>query len=336
MRDTAQVLVHESEFPSANLGLLQNGLNRRVLPQKFLYQSHGQTARWVALHRAWSPAQRDNECSRLYQQAAEWAASLVPTPLVHLAGLACGNGHKEIVLASALRARGKTVIFSAVETGLPMALTATNEFAQAHHGLQTNSVLADLPHTQTLPALLRQLEPAGAARILTLFGVVHTFEPTELLPKILNAVRSQDLLLLSLNMAPANSYESSLERILTQYDNPETYAWLEGALLELGFERGDCQIQFLIAESPTTPGLRRFLATAHLQRPRTIEIGGRASSFQTGDQIQLFYSYRYTRNTARELIVGAGLDVVAEFIAANEEEGVFLCRRAAPTNPGGK
>src|SRR5918996_1606927 len=127
MDTVAQVTVHESEFPEANAALLREGLRARSLSQKFLYQSPAQTARWLALHRAYSPAISDPDCLRIYAEAFAAAASASREPISHVVSLGCGGGQKDVRLLLALRGAGRTVIYTPADTSVAMVLTAQSE-----------------------------------------------------------------------------------------------------------------------------------------------------------------------------------------------------------------
>ena len=50
--------------------------------------------------------------------------------------------------------------------------------------------------------------------------------------------------------------------------------------------------------------------------------------FKAGEMIRLFFSYRYTPELVRKILVRHGLEVCGQWITRSEEEGVFLCRSA--------
>jgi hypothetical protein len=59
-----------------------------------------------------------------------------------------------------------------------------------------------------------------------------------------------------------------------------------------------------------------------------MEVEGEAFAFRPGDDVQLFFSYRYTPSLVRVALGGNGLTVLDEWITKSGEEGVFLCRRS--------
>jgi uncharacterized SAM-dependent methyltransferase len=322
----ATVLVHESEFPEANMELLKRGLKERDMSAKFLYQSHAQTARWLALHRAYSPALLDQDCTRIYEEAFDRATGLATEALAHVASIGCGSGQKDTQLLRALRQQGKTVLYTPVDTSLAMVLTAQTTARSALRGLQCHPLVLDLPACTTMPALLKGGDPVGSQRFMLFLGMLHTFEAREVLPRLVNAVRSQDLFVVSANMAPENGYDEAMERILPQYDNALTQEWLWGALLELGFRREDGAIKVRVVKGEKE--LKRFEARFEAGRDCEVSVGGELFGFKQGESMRLFFSYRYHPRMVESTLRDFEIEVMERWVTRSEEEGVFLCKRA--------
>jgi hypothetical protein len=113
-----------------------------------------------------------------------------------------------------------------------------------------------------------------------------------------------------------------VQRILPQYDNPQTREWLITFLLDLGVERVDGDIKFQI-ESDRSGSLKRVVANFEFKRPREIQIEPERFNFARGDTIRLFFSYRYTPALISEHLARYGFAVHEQWVAASEEEGVF-------------
>jgi L-histidine N-alpha-methyltransferase len=156
--------------------------------------------------------------------------------------------------------------------------------------------------------------------------MIPNFEPDVILPGLARLVRPADWLLFSANLAPGPDYAAGVQRILPQYDNPLTRDWLMAFLLDLGVERGDGDVRFVIRDDGGS-GLKRVTANFLFARDRQIEIENKRFEFRAGETIRLFFSYRYTPPLVRSLLGRHGLGVFAEWITKSAEEGVFLCRR---------
>src|SRR2546427_174873 len=94
-----------------------------------------------------------------------------------------------------------------------------------------------------------------ALRLISFLGMIPNFEPQIILPRLAALLRPKDYLLLSANLAPGADYAAGVQRILPLYDNDLTRDWLLTFLLDLGVERGDGKIRFVIEDDPAGVGL---------------------------------------------------------------------------------
>jgi hypothetical protein len=155
--------------------------------------------------------------------------------------------------------------------------------------------------------------------------MIPNFEPEHILPGLTSMVGPEDLLLFSTNLAPGADYAGGVKRILPQYDNGLTRDWLMPFLLDLGIERRDGDLRFAVEAGRL--GLIRIVARFHFSRTRRIEIEGQLFTFRRGENIRLFFSYRYTPERLRRILARYKLKISEQWIAKSEEEGVFLvCR----------
>jgi L-histidine N-alpha-methyltransferase len=319
--------VHSSQFPERIKQDLLDSLRARDLKQKFHYETVKQAQQWLALHEAYSPARRDPGCVEIYAQAARESAGLMQENIVHVIGLGCGGGQKDTTVLSELRRSGKTVLYTPCDSSLQMVLVAQGHASRTLKGLQCQPLVCDLAGCSSLPAILKGFDPVGSERLITLFGVLHNFDPEDILPRIVNAVRSQDSLLISANLTPGKDYEAGLRTILPQYNNDLTREWLLTALLDLGIERNDGEMSVALVKSPA--GLGRIEGRFDFRRQREIKVYGESFHFKRGESIRVFISDRYTPEIVRKTMNEFGLSVTREWIASSGEEGVFLCNRAA-------
>lgn len=326
MESVANVTIHQSQFPEKVQRDLLESLRTRDLRQKFHYDSVKQTQQWLALHEAYSPARRDPGCLEIYDSAARETAARTKENLVHLTGLGCGGGDKDVQILSALRSAGKTALYTPCDSSVQMVLTAQLRASRALKGMQCQPLVCDLPDCSTLPAILKSFDPVGSERIVTLFGVLHNFDPEAILPRVVNTVRAQDWFLCSANLSPGADYDEGVRRILPQYNNELTREWLLTVLLDLGIERHDGEIMIEVGRSPQ--GLGRIEGRFLFRRPRRIQVYGEDFAFLPGESFRLFISDRYTPARAAEVLQSFHLKMVEEWIAESGEEGVFLCKRS--------
>jgi len=318
---TANISIHESQFPhNVRRDLLQS-LRARKINHKFHYDSIKQTQKWLELHQAYSPTRNDKDCQAIYQAGFEATVSKIKPAGVHVIGLGCGGGQKDSRLLKLLKTRGKKIFYTPCDVSTAMVLTARQ------------TALATLLETNCFPfvcdlATAGDLQRSLVTRhtsLITFFGMIPNFEPQEILPKLALLVRPKDFLLFSANLAPGKNYAAGMEKILPQYDNPQTRDWLMTFLLDLGVGKADGKLKFTIEAGGS--GLKRIVARFHFTRARRIEIESERFEFHRGESIRLFFSYRYTPALVRKMLERYSLEVSGEWVAESEEEGVFLCRR---------
>jgi hypothetical protein len=135
-------------------------------------------------------------------------------------------------------------------------------------------------------------------RLITFFGLVPNFAPSQLAPIWRAALRPGDWLLASVHLEG-----EGMEVIRPQYDNSETLAWLNEALVAAGVARKFPPPEMVSGEMEGVPA---FL--------------GRAGS------LQLFHSLRYTPESFT--VMAKKLGFVAEQLAITPcgQEAIWLIR----------
>ena len=317
----ASLLIHESQFPEKVRHDLLASLRERRVNHKFHYDSIKQTQKWLALHQTYSPSRNDEDVRTIYEQTFEAAAAKIKSKAVHVIGLGCGGGQKDTRLLKLLKSCGKEVVYKPCDVSPAMVLTARQ------------TALAVLPEKNCFPCVcdlakvddLRQFLATRHSSLVTFFGMIPNFEPQEILPKLTAFLRGKDWLLFSANLAPGENYAAGIKEVLPQYDNMATRDWLMTFLLDLGIEKHDGNLRFSIENGGSN--LKRIVARFNFKRTRRIEIENRAFTFKAGGTIRIFFSYRCTPKRLRKILANYKLEVCGQWIAASEEEGVFLCRR---------
>lgn len=325
MSSHANVVIHESQFPEKVRRDLLESLRLRRINHKFHYDSIKQTNKWLALHEACSPARYDADCLATYDRAFRDAAAKVRAREVHVVGLGCGGGQKDVRLLKLLKARGKTVAYSPSDVSVAMTLVARRKALKVVSSEKCFPLVCDLATTNDVAALLANHLPSRAPRLVTFFGMIPNFEPDEILPQLAKSIRRQDTLLFSANLAPGRDYAAGVKKILPQYDNELTREWLLAFLFDLGVERGGGELRFGVDRG--TNSLLRVVARFSFRQRCAVQVEGEKFSFRRGDNVRLFFSYRYTPDRVRQQLLKYGLRVDDQWISKSAEEGVFLCRR---------
>jgi uncharacterized SAM-dependent methyltransferase len=240
---------------------------------------------------------------------------------VHVIGLGCGGGQKDVQLLEQLQARGKNLSYTPCDVSVAMVLVARQAALALVPAEKCFPFVCDLATAEDLPGQLATRQRS----LVTFFGMIPNFEPRQILPKLTALLRPGDFLLFSANLAPGDDYAAGMGKILPQYDNPLTRDWLSAFLFDLGVEASDGEMRFTIETGGL--GLQRVVARFHFCRARRVKVSGREFSFARGESIRLFFSYRYTPERAARLLACHDLQICGQWIAPSTEEGVFLCRK---------
>ena len=321
MTTSVQVAVDPSQFPENVRHDLLASLRTRRVNHKFHYDSVKQTQKWLALHEAHSPARYDKNCLTTYGEAFAATAKKIKGKSIHVIGLGCGGGQKDVQLIKQLHSHGKKISYAPGDVSVAMVLVARLAALKILPPEKCFPFVCDLATADDLSSQLATRHSS----LITFFGMIPNFEPRQILPKLTELLRPNDYLLFSANLAPSDDYATGMKKILPQYDNPLTRDWLLTFLSDLGVEARDGDMRFKIETGGL--GLQRVVARFHFRRAKKIRVDGQEFSFARGESIQLFFSYRYTPVLVRQILQRHGLEVSGEWISKSEEEGVFLCRR---------
>lgn len=318
------VRIHHSQFPDLVRRDLLESIRTRCANHKFHYDSIRQAQQWLALHEQYSPARTDPQCLAIYSASFQQAAGMIADGPVHLIGLGCGGGQKEVALLEHLRQRRIQAHFTASDVSTALVMIARERALKCIGPDRCDTLVCDLATADDLPGVLEEIAIPGAQRIITFFGLIPNFEPDAILPSLAAMLQPGDILLFSANLAPGDDYGAGVERILPLYDNQLTRDWLMTFLTDLGVESSDGTLKFSIEE---VNGLRRIAVHFEFTQSREIRIDAETFQFVPGERFRLFFSYRHTPGTIRERLSREGIRIEEQWIASSGEEGVFLCRK---------
>lgn len=323
----AQVTIHASQFPDAVRRDLLHSLRAREVNHKFHYDSVKQTNRWLALHQQYSPSRNDADCVAMYDKAFAATAARLRDTNVHLVGLGCGGGQKDSRLLKLICDQQGRANYTPCDVSAAMTLVARQASMQVLPASAITPLVCDLATTEDLADVLDSLGAPTARRVVTFFGMIPNFPAGEILPHLAAALRVDDLLLLSANLAPGSDLAAGVQKILPQYDNALTREWLLTFLLDLGVERADGEMEFTIEDDPAVKECQRVTAWFGFKKARTIQLGEDQIVFKPGERVRLFFSARFTFDGIQDVLRGNGFDVFESWRTRSGEEAVFLCRR---------
>jgi L-histidine N-alpha-methyltransferase len=321
MEKSVAVMAHPSCFPGRYRAALVESFRARQMNHRFHYESEKQAQRWLALHEAYSPARTDEDCFAMYERAFAEAGKIIDDQEVAVVSLGCGGGQKDLTLLNALERRELSYV--PADVSMPLALGA-HLLARKSVKVESRPLLVDLPHATDLEMVIGELVPASARRVIAFFGLLPNFEPAECLRPLSNALRKDDFVLLSANLAPGTDYNAGVRRVLPLYDNQPTRQWLITVLSDVGLDVSPSDVEFSIER---VDGLLRIEANYRFKKPQSLRMDREQFELKAGEKFRLFFSYRHTPEILSKLLGKFGIRIERQWIAGSEEEGVFLCRK---------
>jgi SAM-dependent methyltransferase len=293
---------------------VEESLRAGRLDPRLLYVTARQAALWREVALRHSPVQHRPAFAQIYDEAfAQIAGRFSRAPDIALAGLGCGTGEKEARLALRLRPPPETrpLFFSAIDVSEDLVREASERLATAGAELR-GSFVCDLGRVETWrPWLDERLGPGP--RLLTFFGLVPNFTPSDLGRLLRGALRPGDLLLASAHLAPASGEDeaalgAAMEAVRPQYDNPETLAWLNAVRETWGLEDRIGAPEIRVGE---VEGVAAFIGQAAWKTEQ-----------RTGP-LRLFHSLRYTPRSFEELLRREGCGGERLALTPCREEGIW-------------
>jgi len=316
--------VHDSQYPTQITAQLLRGLRVRQLPGKFLYDSPAQAQRWLAYHQAYSPSRTEPALLALYQEAFQAALRAVTASALHYVSLGCGGGTKDVLFLQQALAQCAHLCFTPMDVSAALVVETMVRLQSTLPPITSSPLVVDLEAEPEILPLLERYEPTNTQRIFACFGMLPNFVYRTFLPYIRRLMRPTDLLLLSANLSPL-PYPHSLPLIVPQYDNPFAHAWFSGLLESLGFSAADLHVTVQAHTLSDDGQVWQIRAHAQCQRQIHLTLYDEQFPFANGEQLQVFFSNRFTPQIMPQILAEAGLTVVETFLFASQEEGIYLC-----------
>jgi L-histidine N-alpha-methyltransferase len=305
--DVHPLIAHISLEREVEASLRANELN-----PKLLYVTPRQTELWRQVFLKHSPIHGNPEFARIYRDAFTRLAEEWSPGKIWLVGLGCGTGMKERELCSQLESNGHEVTFSAIDVSRDLAAESAQRLADAGARSERHYV-CDLYWISSIQRWLDEINAADR-RIITLFGLVPNLPPPFVVRLLSDLLRPGDVLLINAHLAPVGDgvdLEEAMQKVLPQYANPETLAWL-GAALD----------QWKLRESMGEPRMDTGLMKTI---PAILAFTDRKSP-ATADFL-LFRSLRYTPELFENLLSDAGFETERLAMTACREEAIWSVRQ---------
>jgi SAM-dependent methyltransferase len=295
-----QIRFHSSQRPAEVRARLIDAVRAKRIPGRFLYDSPGQAARYLAYQRAWSP----RNLGTLYDLAFASVIRRKAAPF-RWVGLGCGGGARDARFVELAR-----VPALLADTSPSLLLEALEKIPGAE------AIAIDLDVEPERDVFGEESAVFGA------IGLLPNFEPARFLAWLRRLLRPHELLLLSANLGEERS------AILPQYDNDEARAWYAGALAELGAFDVDLEVRATGGDD-----VWRIEVEARARRDHELRIFDALIPVGQGDALSVFTSNRFAPRALPSIFAAAGLDLLDELVHESREEGVYVLGRSGAAAP---
>jgi L-histidine N-alpha-methyltransferase len=315
--------------PSVRDGALEReaieSLKANRINPKLLYVTPRQAELWRQVFLRHSPIHAKPEFARIYRDAFARIIEGLRPGKVMLVGLGCGTGLKELELYSRLKARGREVLFSAIDVSHDLVVESAQKLVAAGAG-HNRSLVCDLAESAFLADWLDRTAE-NIPRLITFFGLVPNLEPSLVTRLFRSILRPGDLLLVSAHLAPVGGgieLPEAMRSVLPQYANPETLAWLTAALEHGGLRDLVDAPEMKIGE---VEGVPAFVSQARWKSSEPFERWGHRFSPKKEEPLRLFHSLRYTPPLFENLLRGEGFGVELLAMTSCREEAIWSVRQ---------
>jgi SAM-dependent methyltransferase len=243
------------DWPPARARALRASLRRGEIAPRLHYETAAQARKWLAVHRRWSPAAAAR--GRRFYAAALARVARGCRGETRVVSLGCGGGAKDLLLLRALRARGCRAEYVPCDVAAPLVARAAAACRRAAP-LGCRPVVADLGRARQLACRLAALPRPRMPRLLLFLGMLPNLAPGAARRVLRAILRPGDTLVASANLLPPGP--RAPRRVMAQYDNAETRAWLLELPRALGWPAGEGALRFRWGRDPEWRALRRVEA----------------------------------------------------------------------------
>lgn len=304
----APIWIHSSRQMEAVTNLRRSSLPCGKIPHLFHYEGLRQSQLWMKVAQAHAP-NSDQAYREMFKEAADWAG----TESIHVIGLGAGGASKEEKLLSGLN----NPLFTPVDVSDSLALLSAQN-TSALTEAPPKPLVADILAFPELPDWLSEFD-SGRKRLFTAFGLTPNTAPNELFPALRKFLRPEDALLIS-----ANQF-TTVEDVLSQYDNPETRAWLSQVLIDWGIRDKLDEPTFRWGE---IDGQTAVIAELRWLDDADLEWEGEMFHVEQSELLRLFYSIRYTPEDFGQLLETQRFQICYTPNSNPDLDGLYLVRKS--------
>ncbi len=298
-------------------------LERRELPDAFLYTgSHG-AANWLALE----SNRRFPVASTLTTLLKERAGAVAERarPCRDVVSIGAGDARKEHLLLLEFL-RFSRPVCHIVDISRAMVDEALRNLAPL--GLDTRGVVAFCEN-------LDVLSPAWRRPVLfcLLGNNFCNYHPADLLPLLGGNLGPADRFLLDSSLLPGNvedvgPWRRQIEEI---YNSPENVRFNIAPLVRRGADLESCRFELQLTSVDTPWGQTyRTEKRIHVMKPTAVRCGTEVVTLRAGDTVEMGFTYKYRLPQLVACLATYGFDLVARWSDPGEGNALLLTRKRAP------
>lgn len=281
---------------------LKHHLDRRRLPDAFLYVGDSGARSWLALE----SSERFPVAAALTTLMKQHAGALA-RQTAHcrdVVSIGAGDAQKELLLLRELRHYRRPVCH-VVDVSQPMVEAALRSLRCLD--LETRGVAAfceDMDH----------LSPHwGRPTLLCLLGNnFSNYDPALLLRLIGGNLEAADALLLDASILPEEEQDVNawVHEVETVYNSPENVRFNTAPLVTRGLDPESCRFELkLIRVAHPWGTIWRTQKRIHVLRPGRVRCGPAPVAFAAGDVIEMGFTYKYRLSQLRDCLERHGFRV---------------------------
>jgi len=299
---------------------LYRHLRQREMPDCFLYTGQSGAQNWLDLEQS-EDFPVASSLTELLRRNADSIAAAMPKGC-DLVSIGVGDGSKERLLLEAL-APDFGARYVAIDVSSDLVDTALRRVddleVDARGYVAFCGDLADLRPRWDSPFLL-----------CLLGNNFCNYEPEELLNRVHAELSRQDMFLLDAHLRPEG--EEALEEwrreIDDAYGSQKNVRFNLWPLIEHGIDPDACRFDIGLIQVQTPAGKAyRTRKQIRVLESATLTFGDRTIELDSGEVIEMGFTYKYTVDQLRELLETAGFSVAKEFRDEGAEHTLMLAKR---------
>ncbi len=299
---------------------LRESLERRELPDYFLYLGNTGVMRWLELDRS-AEFVIASRLTHLLRAHVPRIATHLPRSL-DLVSIGCGGGRKERLLLDGL-VRQRSVRYLPVDVSSGMVDVALNMVADLDiDTIGLVGLFEDLPRLRAhwrSPVLLCMLG-----------NTVCNHDPDDLMGMVQGVLEEKDYFLFDCHLFSADAesvdrWRAAFERA---YHSELNIRFNVGPLTDRGLQPSDCDFSLELVPVETPFG-GAFVTrkTITIVNDGSVEVAGSRMKLEAGDTLSMGFTYKFRHSQVQGFAQRHNLATVDEFVSRDGENLLVLARK---------